>query len=125
MKNIRFQYLYRDGSNYKKWAAVVFSNDDGLPADEITEALRTAFSGKELFIATQIRVPEVFLARKFSLSPDDHCFHEFSSVEATDDLPDDRHARSIDQFITEVAREANLGWRTFDPQDPFLRNACS
>jgi hypothetical protein len=25
MHNIKFNYLYRDGSNYKKWAEVVFS----------------------------------------------------------------------------------------------------
>ena len=30
MNNVRFLYLYRDGSNYKKWSDVVFSNPDNF-----------------------------------------------------------------------------------------------
>ena len=28
MNNVKFNYLYRDAGNYKKWAYVIFSNPD-------------------------------------------------------------------------------------------------
>ena len=121
MSNVRFHYLYRDGSNYKKWAEVVFSNDEGLSLDAVTEALRNGFSRDGLFIAHQVRVPETFLAAEYNLTPDDHCFHEFDSVEVTPDVPNDRYSRSICEFVAEVAREARHGWFAFDPQDSLIR----
>jgi hypothetical protein len=120
MSNIKFHYLYRDASNYKKWSDVVFSNGEGLPPDAVTEALRNAFSGGVLFTASQIRVPEVFLFSEYHLTPDDHCFHEFYSVEATSDVANDSHGRSIREFVAEVATEARRGWAAFDPQDLVL-----
>lgn len=115
MSNITFNYLYRDGSNYKKWAEVVFSNVDGLPAELITRQLRESFLEDGLFIAHQVRIPEVFLAQEYSLTEDDHCFHEFADAEVTPDAPNDTYGRSIREFVVEVAREANKGWRAFDP----------
>jgi hypothetical protein len=117
MSNVKFHYLYRDGGNYKKWAELVFSNSDGLPADLITKILRDAFLEDGLFIAHQVRIPEVFLAAEDELTFDDHCFHEFASAEATCDAPNDACRRSIHEFMEEVAREAARGWRAFNPQD--------
>jgi hypothetical protein len=73
--------------------------------------------GDGIFIAHQVRVPEVFLAAEDKLTPDDHCFHEFDSVENTSDIPNDPSGRSIREFMAEVAGEAENGWRAFDPQD--------
>jgi hypothetical protein len=120
MSNIKLHYLYRDGSNYKNWSEAVFSNADDLPADVITSVLRDAFLEDGLFIAHQVRIPEVFLAAEDQLTFDDHCFHEFESVEATCDAPNDACRRSIRQFMEEVAREAKRGWRAFNPQDRLL-----
>ena len=121
MGNVKLHYLYRDGSNYKKWAETVFSNTDDLPTDVVMTALSEAFLEDGIFIAHQVRIPEVFLASEDQLTPDDHCFHEFDSVEATSDAPNDPCGRSIREFMTEVAREARHGWRAFDPQDRLLR----
>ena len=121
MGNIKFHYLYRDGSNYKKWAEVVFSNAEGVPAGTVIRGLREAFLEDGIFIAHQVRIPEVFLASEDKLTPDDHCFHEFDSVEATSDPPNDRCGRAIREFMAEVAREAEQGWRAFDPKDALQR----
>jgi hypothetical protein len=115
MNNVRFQYLYRDGANYKKWAEVVFSNKEALPVEGVNRSLRNAFLPDALFIARQIRVPEVFLTADYPLTPDDHCFHEFYSVEATADPPTDEHERSLERFVDEVTREARRGWKAFAP----------
>jgi|ERR1039458_4020266 hypothetical protein len=117
MDNVKFHYLYRDGSNYKKWADIVFSNADELSIETVTRGLRGAFLEDGIFIAHQVCVPEVFLASEDELTPDDHCFHEFDSVEATSDIPNDPSGRSIREFVAEAIREGARGWRAFDPQD--------
>jgi hypothetical protein len=115
--NFAFVYLYRDGSNYKKWGRVVFSNPDALISDSAEEKLRLAFLQDGLFIASQIRVPEAFIYAGGNFSFDDHCYHEFDGIRATDDSGDDAFGRSITEFLTEVTQQANRGWREFDPID--------
>jgi hypothetical protein len=117
MPNIKFSYLYRDAGNYKKWADVVFSNPDGLTLEAVTKALEDAFLQDGLFIAHQIRIPEVFLFDQGDASSDDHCFHEFDSVEASLEMPNDRYSRSITQLLAEINREAKRGWAAFDPHE--------
>lgn len=117
MGNTKFHYLYRDGSNYKKWSEIVFSNPDGVLAGAVMKGLREAFLEDAIFVAHQVRIPEVFLASEDHLMADDHCFHEFDSVEVTSDTPNDPCGRSIREFMAEVAREAERGWRAFDPQE--------
>jgi len=121
MSNVRFVYLYRDGSNYKKWSEVVFSNPEGLTLESISEALRQAFLPDGLFVAHQVRIPEVFLAAEDHLTEDDHCFHEFYSVESTSDPQGDRNCRSIGEFVAETERESSRGWRAFNPRDRLTR----
>jgi hypothetical protein len=117
MDNIEFIYLYRDGGNYKKWSRVIFSNPEKLASRVFAEALQQALSPDGLFIAGQVRVPEVFLYSEGKLSQDDHCFHEFHSCGDTTDLATDAKTRSISEFIAEIMREATQGWQVFDPYD--------
>ena len=114
--NARFQYLYRDGANYKKWGEVVFSNDERLHIEGVNKALRSAFPPDGLFIAHQIRIPEAFFTGEYPITALDHCFHEFCSLEPTPDLPTDLYQRSIQEFLVEVVAEAARGWIAFDPQ---------
>lgn len=121
MSNIKVHYLYRDGSNYKKWADIVFRDPDDLLIGSIQKRLQTTFLEDGLFIAHQVRVPEVFLASEDRLTSDDHCFHEFAGVEHTSDSPNDPCGRSINDFLVEASIESNRGWRAFNPQDRLLR----
>lgn len=114
--NIRFNYLYRDASNFKKWASVIFANPDSLSIDDITGSLRSNFLPDQLFVAHQIRVPQAFLFMEYPLTIDDHCFHEFHSVEPTSEATNDMFDRSILAFAVEVHTEACLGWIPFDPR---------
>jgi hypothetical protein len=115
MDNIRFQYLYRDAGNYKKRGTVIFSNPEGLDVQAIANCLLDAFL-PGLFIARQIRIPEVFLTQEYPLSSDDHRFHEFCSIESTPEPPSDEPGRSAEEFVIEVVREAERGWLTYNPQ---------
>jgi hypothetical protein len=120
MKNIKLHYLYRDGSNYKKWGEIIFCGTDRVSIESVTKGLRDAFLPDGIFVAHQVRIPEVFLASDDYLTSDDHCYHEFDSVEETSDSPTDPCGRSIREFMSEVATEADRGWRAFDPQDRLI-----
>jgi hypothetical protein len=115
--NVEFTYLYRDGGNYKKWGRVVFSNPDRLDSDSVEKDLRLALLQDGLFIASQIRVPEVFLYAGGEFSFDDHCYHELDGTRQTPEAATDAHGRSISEFLVEANREAAVGWRAFDPYD--------
>jgi hypothetical protein len=117
MNNVKFNYLYRDAGNYKKWGKVVFSNPNKLTLEWMTKNLQQAFSQECLFNAGQIRIPECFLFAKGHATTDDHCFHEFDTVELSLESPSDLHSRSMDQFIGEIKREAMRGWIAFDSDE--------
>jgi hypothetical protein len=117
MNNVEFIYLYRDGGNYKKWGKVIFSNPDGMNTESAERKLRQGFLEDGMFVASQIRVPEVFLYADYGFSSDDHCYHEFDGVRPTTSSADDTHGRSIGEFIVEVIQEAQRGWQVFDPYD--------
>lgn len=113
--NSVFGYLYRDGSNYKAWGEVVFA---GAPSDELRTRIVEALSDHEFFIAEQIRVPECFFD-SWPRYEDDHCWHEFNSLEADDRQPDDEFGRTIEQFVADIERASASGWNVFDPHERF------
>jgi hypothetical protein len=117
LANVEFRYLYRDGGNYKKRGSVIFSNREGLDIDLAAERLRQGFLTDGLFIARQVRVPEVFLYRRGKFTDDDHCYHEFDELNPTSKAANDKQLRSIQQFLDKVAAEAGRGWQTLEPGD--------
>jgi hypothetical protein len=106
--NSLFEYLYRDGGNWKQWGSVVFR---GAPPPDAEERFRKACDRSELFIADQVRLPEVFFT-EYPVNDDDHCYHEYWSIAATDDPPNDAHDRTIDEFVEEFEL-AKTKWRVF------------
>jgi len=110
--NTKFEYLYRDASNYKSWGSVVFADPI---SDDIRMRLISALESGEFFIARQVRIAQVFL-NGWPLDQDDHCWHEFFSVEPTDEPANDPHGRTIDQFVDEVKQAAKEGWMVVSPR---------
>lgn len=117
-QTIKFTYLYRDAGNSKAWHEVVFSNPNDLPLADIDNRLVKAFDMGCLFVADQIQIPEVFLFANGDVIAEDHCFHEFYSVELSTDQFTDQ--RSIKSFLEQVERESQQGWRCFNPIDRVL-----
>ncbi len=107
--NTRIEYLYRDGSNYKQWGWVVFR---GTCDAALHRRLLSALDD-DLFIANQVRIPELFFNDR-PLYNDDHCWHEMGELATTADSADDRFDRTIEDFIAEVERASNDGWKVFD-----------
>jgi hypothetical protein len=117
MANARFKYMYRDGANYKKWGTVIFSNPEGVSLASIQARLQNAFLADDTFVADQIRIPEVFLFPDWPIDQNDHCLHEFVSLEDTSDATNDKYARSILAFVLEIETAAKIGWCGFTPGD--------
>jgi hypothetical protein len=114
MSNIRFNYLYRDGANFKSWGEVIFSNRSDRKVDEIETALLSAFLPDKQFIASQISIPEVFLFGSDKPTKYDHCFHEFDRVEICNENSSDILERSVSDFLREVDLVSKQGWKAFD-----------
>jgi hypothetical protein len=81
-----FEYLYRDGSNYKAWGSLLLS---GEPTHEDVTALKECLESGEYFVAEQVGIPPVY-KELWDLSggptDDDHALHEFVTLrEATED----------------------------------------
>lgn len=115
MPNTRFEYLYRDGSNYKQWREIVFRGDCD---DRLRNRLVRALDSGDLMIAHQVRLPELFFTGP--VYGDDHCWHEFHKIEPTDDPPDDALNRTFTEFVQEVEQAASDGWQVFDPSMPMF-----
>ncbi len=116
-KNIKFKYLYRDAGNYKSWGEVIFTNTEDFSLDQIEKRMKQAFEQEILFTADQINIDELYFE---TFNDDDHCYHEFYSVELTDEKGTDSLNRTIKKFIEQVEVESMHGWRVFDPKDRYI-----
>lgn len=114
MSNIKFNYLYRDGANFKSWNDVVFANPEKLTLREIRTRLVVSFLPDQLFVAHQISIPEKFLFLDGKFANCDHCYHEFDKVEFSQEYPTDSLNRSITDFLKDVETASKQGWKAFD-----------
>jgi hypothetical protein len=112
--NVKFKYMYRDGSNYKQHGDAVFRDSKFLSLDEIEKQIRAYLQDGEYFIARQVHIEERFFD---TLHDDDHPWHEFSGVETTTQLPfDPDHAnrtgyfRDIKEFLVDLEAAHRAGW---------------
>ena len=81
--NIKFNYLYRDGANYKQFHSEVFKNHNGLSIEEIETAIRSALIDDGWFYADKWELKDLHLY-KWDNSID-HEWHEYDSIEMTDE----------------------------------------
>ena len=108
--NIRFAYMCQDSSNYKQHGEVIFSNEKQLQMDEIEKKIRACLSDGEYFIARQVAVEERFFD---VLDDDDHPWHEYVSVVATDNPvfdPEHEYKRDITEFLSDLEKAHCVGW---------------
>jgi len=94
--NIKFNYLYRDGGNYKNYGFVILANiNSAIEVGQLESRIRKHLIDGEWFYANKVAIPSV----RFSKWDDDldHEWHEFESVELTDEPQTDE--RTIEQFL--------------------------
>ncbi|MDB5135689.1 MAG: hypothetical protein JWP37_2292 [Mucilaginibacter sp.] len=85
MPNIKFNYRYRDGANYKNHGFVIFKSDPAISVEELQSLIQSKLIDKIWFYADEWKLPELFLDTfDFKIDP---TWHEFESVEFTDESP--------------------------------------
>lgn len=84
MPNIQFNYLYRDGGNYKDWGSVVFANPDNYSLPEAETIIKPKLIDETFFYAEEWGLPNL----RWDIGIDDPTWHEFVSLEFTDEAPD-------------------------------------
>ena len=86
MPNIKFNYLYRDSRNYKKFSSVIFSNPAEIDLPKLEALIKSKLIGETWFYAEEWKLPEIFSdIVDFRIDP---TWHEFESVEYTDEDAD-------------------------------------
>jgi len=79
-QHTRFEYMYRDGSNYKQYGLAVFA---GAITDAERATIRSALERGEYFLAEQVGLPN--LREKWETHfEDDHIWHELVDITVVD-----------------------------------------
>lgn len=86
MPNIKFNYLYRDGGNYKNFNNIVFNNPQNVLLPALEELIRSKLIFDHWFYVDQWQLPDLHFGTWDNEL--DHTFHEFESVEYTDEPAD-------------------------------------
>jgi hypothetical protein len=96
MPNIKFSYLYRDGGNYKNFGYVVFANPDHLILKELETLIRSKLIWETWFYANEWNLPDLRIG---NLNIDsDPTWHEFESVEFTDEPVNAIYSLNLKQY---------------------------
>lgn len=83
---IKFNYLYRDGANYKNLKSIIFNNSENIKLSTVQNLIQFKLIGGEYFYANDWQVPDLHFGTWDNEL--DHSFHEFESVEYTDEPAD-------------------------------------
>ncbi|MGF7042020.1 hypothetical protein [Mucilaginibacter lappiensis] len=83
MANIQFNYLYRDGGNYKKYNSVILPNPSNISLIELSKLIHSKLIDETWFYIDQWNLPDL---RPETFDPDnDPAWHEFESIVHTDE----------------------------------------
>ncbi len=83
--NLKFEYLYRDGGNYKQFGSVILSNPPTLTPDSATDTLRKHLIDGEFFDPRKVKVP---CLEVYDFDPEiDHDWYEFHKFILTNENP--------------------------------------
>lgn len=108
---VRFEYLYRDADNYKKYGELFFNNPLDQSMNSLERHITSLLIDQVWFVAHQINIPNLFLFDSFKPNDADHCYHEFVSVQTqTKGLELDSTEGSIDELITRIENASTNGW---------------
>ncbi len=84
--NIQFNYLYRDGANYKQFHFEVFANRNDLDIKEIEQAIKACLIDEMWFYADKWLLKKDMHRYEWD-NEIDHDWHEYESVELTEEDP--------------------------------------
>ena len=99
--NIKFCYLYRDGSNYKNFNEIVFSNPNSINLLEIEKLVREKLIDDKWFYSKEWNVPDTHFKEFAYDSEIDVDWHEFEAIEETTEGTSQQ--KNIEDFLMLVS----------------------
>jgi hypothetical protein len=93
--NLRFEYLHRDGGNYKIFGSIILKNINKISPLKATELIKKMLIETQYFYPKEAKIPLFLEHIKDSKFFTD--WYEFDKFSLTDENPSD--SRSIKQFI--------------------------
>ena len=102
---IKFEYLYRDAGNFKRWGEVVFSNPSNISKKLLTSMAGDALIDGLYFVASKAGIPDLHFSDYNEQL--DHGWHEMHEFQPTTDVVSDPENRTIDEFL-ESLRYASM-----------------
>jgi hypothetical protein len=103
MPNIKFNYLYRDGANYKNYSFAIFPNPQKISIEYLQKIINSKLIEEAWFYADQWQLPDLHFIKWNNEF--DHTYHEFESIEYTDDSPNT--LLTLAEFIRAIAALKN------------------
>ncbi|MGY3214091.1 hypothetical protein [Mucilaginibacter sp. HD30] len=82
MTNIKLSYLYRDSGNYKNFGSIVFANPSNIDLSIVEKHIKSRLIDGCWLYAHQWQLPDLRFA---DINDKDPTWHEFESLEYTDD----------------------------------------
>jgi hypothetical protein len=86
MPNIKFNYLYRDAGNYKKFNSIIFNNPQNIELSILENLIHSKLISQHWFYTDQWQVTDLHFGTWNNEL--DHTFHEFENVEYTNEEAD-------------------------------------
>jgi hypothetical protein len=86
MPNIKFNYRYRDGANYKNHSLVIFNNPTGIALVELESIIQQKLIDDTWFYANKWNLPDLHFDTWYNEI--DHTWHEFEYIEFTCEIID-------------------------------------
>ena len=91
---IRFNYLYRDSGNYKKFAHKDFENSNDLPIETVEQQIRSQLFDTEYFYPDEVGIVKFRFHRYCDFKP----WYEMENIGIVN-RPCKRKLTSISEFI--------------------------
>jgi len=119
---IKFEYQYRDGANYKRFSVLIFENPLNRSAVEVESKIRSTLIEETWFVADQVGIPELFLFSDAPVTERDHCLHEFVSVDVVVNDSVAQLVGSIETLLEKFESSFSTGWKEFDPLERYANS---
>jgi len=104
--NIRFEYLYRDAGNFKKWGEIIFSNPNNIDIELVESMAKKVLIDESYFVANKANIPDLHFEHYNEQL--DHGWHEMHTFQSTNETPNDQHQRTIDEFFHSLQEASAL-----------------
>jgi len=99
--NTRFEYMYRDGQNYKQYNEVVIKGEFTL------DQLRPHLYEGEFFMPSEVGLDDL---QEYPYRNCDHVWHQLVSAEPTEDAP--TAEVDADELVAGFRKAGALKWET-------------